>query len=104
MGRAARDPGIASTSHEAQRSRSSWAVDRGSTVIRRPRASAPWATGTAGGDMSARRLEQRTESIAKLQGSMLLRKILLALQGTDDKMEGTAEAKAKRQQAGSRAD
>src|SRR5262249_53585027 len=35
-------------------------------------------------------LEQRTPSIAKAQGSILLRKILLALQGKNDNTPGTA--------------
>jgi 4-phytase/acid phosphatase len=40
-------------------------------------------------------LEQRTQYIAKLQGSRLLNKILLALQGKTDNKEGTAPPNAK---------
>src|SRR5262249_47437146 len=41
------------------------------------------------------RIEQRTPYIAKLQGSRLITKILLALQGKDDGKAGTAPAKAR---------
>ena len=40
-------------------------------------------------------LEQRTPYIAKLQGSRLLRKVVLALQGVYDQKEGSAPANAK---------